>query len=201
MPRCCQFSEDRKEPSAGLMGLRGPHLPASRSATDKLGDTARSEKWRNPGGKKGSHPFLGANSLGHHGRVRGPFPHGRRSSVTAPCGNAPSSLHRIYPKELARDMREFFNTRRRAAGSTGACHKRLDRIFRRRWLKNYLARLSRGPSAKSNLADSSMGSKSARSSSGCGRASSLRRACLTGELNFVSLRECKTRFRANDRKD
>ena len=41
------------------MGLRGPHLPASRSATDKLGDTARSEKWRHPGGKKGSHPFLG----------------------------------------------------------------------------------------------------------------------------------------------
>ena len=74
MPRCCQFSEDRKEPSAGLMGLRGPHLPASRSATDKLGDTARAENWRNPGGKKGSHPFLGANSLGHHGRVRGPFP-------------------------------------------------------------------------------------------------------------------------------
>ena len=44
------------------MGLRGPHLPASRSATDQLGDTARSEKWRHLGGKKGSHPFLGANS-------------------------------------------------------------------------------------------------------------------------------------------
>ena len=56
MPRCCQFSEDRKEPSAGLMGLRGPHLPASRGATDKLGDTARAENWRNP---------EGANSLGH----------------------------------------------------------------------------------------------------------------------------------------
>ena len=27
MPRCRQFWEDRKEPSAGLMGLRGPHLP------------------------------------------------------------------------------------------------------------------------------------------------------------------------------
>ena len=40
MPRCCQFSEDRKEPSAGR----------SRSATDKLGDTARAEKWRNPDG-------------------------------------------------------------------------------------------------------------------------------------------------------
>ena len=50
MPRCCQFSEDRKEPSAGLMGLRGPHLPASRGATDKLGDTARAENWRNPEG-------------------------------------------------------------------------------------------------------------------------------------------------------
>ena len=57
MPRCCQLSEDRQEPSAGLMGLRGPHLPASRSATDKLGDTARSEKWRNPGGRKGPTPF------------------------------------------------------------------------------------------------------------------------------------------------
>jgi hypothetical protein len=32
------------------MGLRGPHLPASRSAMDKLGDTARAEKWRNPEG-------------------------------------------------------------------------------------------------------------------------------------------------------
>ena len=32
MPRCCQFSEDRKEPSAGLM------IPP-----DKLGDTARAE--------------------------------------------------------------------------------------------------------------------------------------------------------------
>jgi hypothetical protein len=32
------------------MGLRGPHLPASRGATDKLGDTARAENWRNPEG-------------------------------------------------------------------------------------------------------------------------------------------------------
>jgi hypothetical protein len=31
MSRCCQFSEDRKDPSAGR----------SRSATDKLGDIAR----------------------------------------------------------------------------------------------------------------------------------------------------------------
>ena len=93
MPRCCQFSEDRQEPSAGLMGLRGPHLPASRSATDKLGDTARSEKWRNPEG---------------------------RELFGAPLGVAPQLqplegmlLRRstdIYPKELARDMREFFNS-------------------------------------------------------------------------------------------
>jgi hypothetical protein len=74
MPRCRQFSEDRKEPSAGLMGCGVPISPQGRSATDKLGDTARAENWRNPGGKKGSHPFLGASSLGHLGRVRGPFP-------------------------------------------------------------------------------------------------------------------------------
>ena len=40
MSRCCQFSEDRKEPSGGR----------SRSATDKLGDIARAENWRNPKG-------------------------------------------------------------------------------------------------------------------------------------------------------
>ena len=34
------FSEDRKEPSADMMGLRGPHFPASRSATGKLDDIA-----------------------------------------------------------------------------------------------------------------------------------------------------------------
>jgi hypothetical protein len=37
------------------MGLRGPHFPASRGATEKLGDAARAENWRNP---------EGANSLG-----------------------------------------------------------------------------------------------------------------------------------------
>ena len=40
MSRCSQFSEDRKEPSVGR----------SRSATDKLGDIARAENWRNPKG-------------------------------------------------------------------------------------------------------------------------------------------------------
>ena len=40
MSRCCQFSEGREEPRAG----RSP------SATDKLGDTARAEDWRNPEG-------------------------------------------------------------------------------------------------------------------------------------------------------
>ena len=99
MPRCCQFSEDRKEPSAGR----------SRSATDKLGDTARSEKWRNPGGKKGSHPFLGANSLGHHGRV-GPFPIGVAPQLQPLQGMLLRRSTDIYPKELARDMREFFNS-------------------------------------------------------------------------------------------
>jgi hypothetical protein len=32
------------------MGLRGSHLPASPSATDKLGDAAKAENWRNPEG-------------------------------------------------------------------------------------------------------------------------------------------------------
>ncbi len=81
MPRCCQFSEDRKEPSAGR----------SRSATDKLGDTAR-PKWRTQG----------------------------RELFGAPLGIAPQLqplqgmlLRRstdIHPKELARDMRQFFNS-------------------------------------------------------------------------------------------
>jgi hypothetical protein len=70
MSRCCQFSEDRKEPSAGH----------SRSATDKLGDIARAENWRNP---------EGMSSLGISRR---------RSSVTAPSGDAPSSLHRYLPQ-------------------------------------------------------------------------------------------------------
>ena len=44
MPRCCQFSEDREEPSAGR----------NRSATDKFGDTARAKNWHNPeGGMRG----------------------------------------------------------------------------------------------------------------------------------------------------
>ena len=65
------------------MGLRGPHLPASLSATGKLGDIARAENWRNLGGKKGSHPFLDMSFWGIMEGLRGPFP-SRRSSVTAP---------------------------------------------------------------------------------------------------------------------
>ena len=33
-----------------MMGLRGPHLPAGRSATGKLDDIAGAENWRNPTG-------------------------------------------------------------------------------------------------------------------------------------------------------
>ena len=83
MPRCRQFSEDRKEPSAGR----------SRSATGKLGDTARAENWRNP---------EGVSSLGHlsasllsHSPVRG-------------CSFIAATD--IYPKELTRGMRGFFNS-------------------------------------------------------------------------------------------
>ena len=93
------------------MGLRGPHLPASRSATDKLGDTARAEKWRNPGGKKGSHPFLGANSLGHQWKGEGPLPLIGVAPQLQPLeGMLLRRSTDIYPKELARDMREFFNS-------------------------------------------------------------------------------------------
>jgi hypothetical protein len=101
MPRCRQFSEDRKEPSIGR----------SRSATDKLGDTARAENWRNPGGKKGSHPFLGASALGHLGRARGPFP--SRASLLSHSpfrGYSFVAPPTSTPKELARDMRGFFNS-------------------------------------------------------------------------------------------
>ena len=83
MSRYCKFSEDRQEPSAGR----------SRSATDKLGDTARAENWRNPEGGE----FFGAS-----------------------LGVAPQSQPRqgmlllrstdIYPKELTRGMRGFFNS-------------------------------------------------------------------------------------------
>jgi hypothetical protein len=83
MPCCCQFSEDRKEPSAGH----------SRGATDKLGDAARAENWRNP---------MGASSLGN---------------LSAPLlSHSPSTgmLLRpstdMCPKELARDMRGFFSS-------------------------------------------------------------------------------------------
>ena len=48
------------------MGLRGPHLPASRSATDKLGDTARAENWRNP---------EGANMRGFFNSLLGEYDH------------------------------------------------------------------------------------------------------------------------------
>jgi hypothetical protein len=91
MPRCRQFSEDRKEPGVGLMGCGVPISPQCRSATDELGDVARAENWRNP---------EGASCLGHHGRVRGPFPsrasllsHSpfRGCSFVAPPISAPNS--------------------------------------------------------------------------------------------------------------
>ena len=80
MPRCCQFSEDRKEPGAGR----------SRSATDKLGDIARAENWRNP---EGVSPLghLSASLLSYS-----PF----RGMLLRPSTD-------ICPKELTRDMRGF----------------------------------------------------------------------------------------------
>jgi hypothetical protein len=52
-----QFSEDRKEPSALLMGSGVPISPQCRSAVDKLGDIARPNINATLVGKKGR--FLG----------------------------------------------------------------------------------------------------------------------------------------------
>jgi hypothetical protein len=72
MPRCCQFSEDRQEPSAGR----------SRSATDKLGDIARAENLRNPEGVS-SLEHLSVSLLSHS-----PF---RGYSFVAPPISVPNS--------------------------------------------------------------------------------------------------------------
>ena len=94
MPRCCQFSEDRKEPSAGR----------SRSATDKL--------WRHRRGPKISATRKGANSLGHSLGVA--------PQLRAPCRGCSFVASPIsYPKELARDRREFFNSLLGRARSRG----------------------------------------------------------------------------------
>ena len=98
MPRCCQFSEDRQEPSAGR----------SRSATDKLGDTARAEKWRNPGGKK---PPLSRRELfGAPRKGEGPLPLTGIAPQLQPLqGMLLRRSTDIHPKELAREMRQFLN--------------------------------------------------------------------------------------------
>ena len=72
------------------MGLRGPHLPASRGATEKLGDAARAENWRNP---------EGANSLGHLSASL--------LSHSPSTGMLLRPSTDMCPKELARDMRGF----------------------------------------------------------------------------------------------
>ena len=92
MPRCRQFSDDRQEPSA----------ERSLSATRKLGDTARAENWCNPGGKKGSHPFLGRERFGAFLGV---------APQLQPLGGMLLRCFTdICPKELTRDMRGYFNS-------------------------------------------------------------------------------------------
>jgi hypothetical protein len=93
MPRCGQFAEDRTEPSAGLMGLRGPHLPASRSATDEVGDTARADNWRNPEGVSAL-GHLSASLLSHS-----PF----LGMLLRPSAD-------VRLRDLTRDRAEFFNS-------------------------------------------------------------------------------------------
>jgi hypothetical protein len=124
------------------MGCGVPFSPQSRGATDQLGDIARAENWRNPGGKKGSHPFLGVSSLGHHGRVRGPFPSRASLLSHSPFRGCSFVPPPILPKDLTRDMRGFFYSLLAAAsrvpigpqlGGWGATEQK--------------ARLSRGPHA------------------------------------------------------
>jgi hypothetical protein len=120
MPRCCQFSEDRKEPSAGLIGLRGPHLPASRSA------------WRHREGRKVAPPwweervppFSGRELFGAPWKGEGPLPLMGVAPQLQPFGGM--LLRRstdIYSKELARDMREFFNSLLDASSVAIASHR------------------------------------------------------------------------------
>ncbi len=93
------------------MGCGVPISPQCRSATDKLGDIARPENWRNLGGKKGSHPFLGVSSLGHHGRVEGPLPLEGVAPQLQPLQGMLLRLSTyICLKDLTRDVREFFNS-------------------------------------------------------------------------------------------
>ncbi len=65
MPRCCQFSEDRLEPGAGLMARAVPISPPSRRATDKLGDTARVEHWRHTPRARDTRRFFNNLRLDH----------------------------------------------------------------------------------------------------------------------------------------
>ena len=66
VPRCCQFCEDCKEPSAGLMGLRGPISPQAVALRRSLA-TPRGPKI---GATRGARTLWGISR--------------RRSSVTAP---------------------------------------------------------------------------------------------------------------------
>jgi hypothetical protein len=94
-PRCCQFSEDRQEPSAGMMGGQSPHRAAAlrtssvTSRGPKMGATRRAE-------------FFGASwKGGTHSS------HGRRSSVTVPIGDAPSKAE-LTPSPCQRSIGNSF---------------------------------------------------------------------------------------------
>ena len=75
MPRCCEFSEDRQEPNAGLMGCGSPISPHQAAAPRTSLGTPRGSKIGDaPVGRKGPTPFWARVLLGHLGRARGPFP-------------------------------------------------------------------------------------------------------------------------------
>ena len=129
MPRCSQFSEDRKEPSA----------ERSRSATRKLGDKARAENCRNPEGV--SVTCEGISTISQITvAARRAFPPGQPASTTeAPSGNDPLS-RKLFYEDLscdispARSFDRHAGDRRRGIG-VAACRESITRATHRRWLE------------------------------------------------------------------
>ena len=81
------------------MGLRGPHLPAKPQCYGQAWRHREVRKVAQPGGRERV-PWKG----------EGPFPSGVAPQLQPLEGMLLRRSTDIYPKELARDMREFFNS-------------------------------------------------------------------------------------------
>ena len=113
MPRCCEFSEDRQEPNAGLMGCGSPISPHQAAAPrTSLGTPRGSKIGARPGGKKGSHPFLGASSFGAPWKGEGPLP----LTGVAPQSQPRSGMLLVAPPIFAPK-----NSRVTCVGSSTVC--------------------------------------------------------------------------------